>query len=66
MTCSGRYAEAWQYTAFWCVGSLAIGIHGGAGPADAALSDVLANFPNYGIEAGKGMVLYNTTAGTNG
>lgn len=66
MTCSGRYAEAWQYASFWCVGSLAIGVHDGVGPADAALSDAMQNFPNYGIEAGKGMVLYNTTAGTNG
>jgi hypothetical protein len=66
MTCSGRYAEAWQYAAFFCVGSLLKGEHGGAGPGDAALSDAGVNFLNAGVKPNVGMVLYNLTAGTDG
>lgn len=66
MTCSGRYAEAWQYAAFWCASGFAKGTHQGAGPADASLQDARVNFLNMGVEANVGMVLYNLTAGTSG
>lgn len=66
MPCTGRYAEAWEYASFWCVGNILMGVHGGAGPADAALEDAQANFVNLGVEANVGMVLYNTTAGASG
>jgi hypothetical protein len=66
MTCSGAYALGWQYAAFFCVGSLLKGEHGGAGPADAALSDAGVNFLNAGVKPNVGMVLYNLTAGTDG
>ena len=66
MTCSGAYAAGWQYAAFFCVGSLLKGEHGGAGPGDAALSDAGVNFLNAGVKPNVGMVLYNLTAGTDG
>jgi len=66
MTCAGRYAQAWQFAAFWCASNLLEGTHAGAGPVDAALDDTFANFVNRGVKANEGMVLYNTTQGTNG
>jgi hypothetical protein len=66
MTCSGAYAAGWQYAAFFCLGSLLKGEHGGAGPGDAALSDAGVNFLNAGVKPNVGMVLYNLTAGTDG
>ena len=64
--CSGRYAEAWQYAAFWCMSSILRGVHGGAGPADAALSDAAVNFINAGAVQGVGQVVYNVTQVTQG
>lgn len=66
MTCSGRYAEAWQFAAFWCASNLLQGLHAGAGPGDAALSDTYTDFISRGVKANVGMVLYNTTQGTSG
>lgn len=66
MTCSSRYAEAWEFGAFWCVGNLVAGLHGGAGPADVALIDTNKNFIQFGLRAGIGMIAYNTTQSTSG
>ena len=66
MTCSGRYAEAWQYASFWCKSSLLVGAHDGAGPADAALQDTTVNFRNAGAVENTGQMLENTTQGTSG
>jgi len=66
MTCQSRYAEAWEYGAFFCVGNLLVGVHGGAGPADVALSDVNGDFITKGVRPLTGQVLYNITQGTNG
>lgn len=66
MPCSGRYAEAWQYAAFWCEGSIALGAHDGVGPADAALSDAAVQFIQMGARPNVGMILYNLIAGTQG
>ena len=60
------WAEAWQFASFWCVEQLLSGVHGGAGPADVALSDAQAQFQTKGAQANVGMVLYNLTAGTSG
>lgn len=65
MTCSSRFAEAWEFAAFWCVGALVTGAHDG-GMADPALSDGSMNFPGQAVEANKGMVLYNLTQNTSG
>lgn len=66
MSCSGRYAEAWNFVVFWCVDQMIRGLHEGAGPADAALTYAAGDFVNRGVEADNGMVLYNTTAGMSG
>lgn len=66
MACTGRWAEAWQYASFWCVGNLIVGTHDGAGPVDAALQDADGSFMTRGVLAGEGMVLYNTTQNTSG
>lgn len=66
MPCTGAFAPAWAYAAFWCVGSLLSAQHTGAGPADAALSDPQQNFLTAGAMANVGMILYNLTQGTSG
>lgn len=66
MACTGRYSEAWAYAAFWCEGSIAMGVHAGAGPADAALSEPGVDFQKFGVYPNVGVILYNLTAGTNG
>jgi hypothetical protein len=66
MSCSGTYATAWQFITFWCVDQMIRGTHEGAGPADIALQYAAGDFVNRGVQANNGMVLYNTTAGTNG
>lgn len=66
MSCGSTFASAWQFAAFWCVEQLLTGAHGGAGPADAALSDINQQFRTKGVAANQGFVLYNTTAGTSG
>lgn len=67
MTCTGRYAEAWQFASFWCSSSIASGVDdSGLPPLHATLGDSQANFVNAGAKANVGMILYNLTAGTNG
>lgn len=66
MTCSAVYAEAWQHIVFFCMEQMVRGLHEGAGPADAVLSYAAGNFVNRGVEPNIGMVIYNTTAGTDG
>ena len=66
MSCSGRYAEAWQFANMYCIASLLTGTHGGAGPADVALIDTTVNFINAGADPGVGQRLYNVTQDTFG
>ncbi len=66
MACSDRYAEAWQFAGFWCLGTVITNTHLGAGPADAALSDTRINFVDAGVKKNTGMIGYNLTQGTNG
>jgi hypothetical protein len=66
MTCSGRYANAWAYASFWCVGSLITGLDDSGGAGNPALQDLSAKFVNAGLRAQEGMVIYNTTQGTSG
>ena len=68
MACTGRYAEAWQFAAFFCTGVILSNVdNSGAGP-NAFLTDTTINFlaPANEVEVGAGMVLYNTTTGLNG
>lgn len=66
MTCSGRYAEAWQYAAFWCVGSIVAGVDVSGGVGNPGLLDTQAQFINWGITPDDGIVLYNTTQNASG
>lgn len=65
MTCSGRYAEAWEFASFFCNTSLLSRTHDGSNDA-AVLSDSQANFQSNGVRANVGMVLYNLTDGSSG
>jgi len=66
MSCLSRYAEAWEYASFWCVGTLLKGIdNSGAGP-NAFLTDSQAGFRVSGVKIGIGQVLYNLTTGLSG
>lgn len=65
MACSGRYAEAWQFASFWCIGTLLSRLHDGANNAG-VLTDSQIDFEEQGIEANKGMVVYNVTDGSSG
>ncbi len=66
MACTERYAEAWEYASFWCVESMLSGYDDSGGAANAALSVSIASFLEWGVEAGKGMVLYNLTTDLSG
>lgn len=67
MSCDvARYASAWSYAAFWCLGSIIAGVDDSGGAGNASLQDLQAQFVNAGLEANKGMVMYNTTQGTSG
>lgn len=66
MTCASRYAEAWEYGTFYCIGNLLVGNHEGAGPADVALQVSTGNFVQFGLRPNIGQVLYNTTQSTSG
>lgn len=66
MPCSGRYAEAWQYTSFWCISSLLKGNDNSGGAGNAFLTDTFVNFQTFGIQPNVGMIVYNLTQGTHG
>lgn len=65
MSCSGRYAEAWEFAAFWCMGKLITGQHDGA-TSTTTLSDTAIDFAGEGILPKKKMVAYNLTDGSQG
>lgn len=65
MGCSGAYATAWEYAAFFCASTMRTGLHQGANGA-AALVDASVNFLTFGVKPMAGMVLYNLTQNANG
>jgi len=66
MTCSGRYAEAYQFVSYWCVGSVLNGVDDdGVGP-NAFVTDSTIDFLQAGVVAGIGQTLYNVTDGSEG
>lgn len=65
MACSGRYAEAWEFVAFFCQSSLLSRAHDGGANAS-VLTDSQANFVNAGVRANVGMILYNLSDGSSG
>ena len=64
--CSGTFASAWQFAAFWFTGHVWTGNHDNAGPADAALRDLTIDFVSKGIQPNIGQKLWNVTQGTSG
>jgi hypothetical protein len=66
MPCTGRFAEAWQYAAYACVGKLLTGVDNGVGVGVAYLTDSYVDFVANGFFPNEGMPLYNTTLGTSG
>lgn len=66
MTCLSRYAEAWEYSAFWCNGTLLRGVDRSGGGPNADLFDSQIDFRKAGIKPNQGMVLYNLTTGLSG
>ena len=66
MGCTGRYAEADSFAAFWCVGNLVNGADDSGGAANPMLTDSVQDFVRSGVKANQGMVLHNTTQGTQG
>ena len=64
--CTGKYAYAWQFSLFFCPASTLKRVDNGGGVGVAVLTDTQANFQNAGIQANKGMVLYNLTTGVSG
>lgn len=67
MACTERYAEAWEFASFFCVEAMLSGYDNSGGGPNAFLTDTLASFfPDWQIEPGKGMVLYNLTTGLSG
>lgn len=66
MACTGAYASAWQFAAFWCVGNVITGMDDSGGAGNAFLTDTVQDFIRSGVKPNQGMVLYNTTQGTQG
>lgn len=66
MACTSRYAEAWEFIAFWCRSAVLKGADDSGGAGNAFLTDTGADFQTAGVQANQDMVLYNTTQGTSG
>jgi len=67
VSCTGRYAEAWQFASFLCVEALIVGADNSGGAGNASLTDTqVHDFRSLGVEANKGMILYNATQDTSG
>lgn len=66
MGCTGRYAEAWEFAAFWCTSSLLRGFDDSGGAGNPHLTDADGKFLSRSVVRNEGMVLYNLTAGTSG
>ena len=64
--CAGKYAYAWQFSLYFCAGNTLKRVDNGGGAGLAVLTDTQANFQNAGIQANKGMILYNLTTGISG
>jgi len=67
MTCSGRWAEAYQYASKFCAGTLLIGKDdSGGAPNHVTLLCSYIDFMAHGVIANVGMVAYNVTKSTSG
>ena len=66
MPCSGRYAEAWEFSAFFCVGNVILGADDSGAQHGTDLTDSAVNFVEAGVRAGVGMMVWNLTDGSSG
>lgn len=66
MACSGRFAQAWQFAAFFCTAGYAQGVDNSGGGPNATLTDTTLDFVKLGVRANVGMLLYNITTGLSG
>ena len=64
MPCTGRFSEAWQFAAFWCVGPILTGVDNSGGAANAFLTDTWVDFTEVGAAANQGMYLYTAVTAT--
>jgi len=64
--CTGRFAEAWQFAAFFCVEALLSNVDDSGAAGNLFLTDTSTDFPTSGIAANAGMILYNVTQNTSG
>ncbi len=64
--CGGRYAEAWQFAAFWCVSTLLARVDDSGASGKVYLEDTQTDFITSGVVGNVGMVLYNLTDGSRG
>ena len=66
MACDSRYAQAWQFTTFFCPATILKGQDRSGGIANPSLLDTQADFVAGAIHANKGYALYNLTTGLSG
>lgn len=66
MTCTNRYAEAWQFAGYFCIEALLLGVDNSGGAGNAFLTDSQIDFTEKGVYANEGMLLANNTQGTEG
>ena len=66
MTCTSRYAEAWEFVVFWFTGVVWTGADRSGGAGNANLYDSQVNFRERGVVANTGQWLWNITQSTDG
>jgi len=64
MGCDGRYAEAYDFSVFWCLNGILAGLDDGGGAGLATLTDSTADFLR--DQVARGMPVYNATRKTYG
>jgi len=66
MSCTGRYAEAWEFVVFWFTGVVWTGADRSGGAGNASLNDTQVNFRERGVIANTGQTLWNLTQNMSG
>ena len=64
MTCTGAFADAYDFATFWCVAGLDTGVDDSGGAGNAFLTDTTADFVAMGVEPA--MIIHNITDGSGG
>ena len=66
MACTTRYAEGWQFSAFWCASSILKNEDTSGLLAQPTLTCSQVNFLTFGVKANEGMICWNLTTGLDG